>query len=223
MNDLFVSLIVIVVTGLMIGLIFLAVSRARMKKSGQVQQLALEKGWKYEAIKERLRSGYRLSAPGWVFETITASSGGPSAAGSSNVSSETHWISQQVHLPERMLLIGEQVGHPALGALGENLLQQAVQLLLGDEGADAAGLREIPAGSDLFQRRYMVWANDPADVERVLTPRLERVLLNWPGQPLPVIRFSSRGLRLDILHKRVEDLKELDAIITLGELLMETE
>ncbi len=223
MDDLTVSLLVVLGTGLVVAFIFLAVARAKKQKLAQIQQLAREKGWAYEAVRERLGAGYRLRGPGWTFEALTTSTGGPEAEGSSNVTSSTRWESDRAALPGHTLLIGERVGHPALGPLADTLLQQALKMILGDEAADAEGLSEIPAGSQTFQQRYMLWATDPADAERVLTPQVERVLLDWPLKPLPIVRLTPRGLRIDILHRRVEDLKEVEAIITLGKLLMVTE
>lgn len=223
MDDLTVSLLVVAGTGLAAAFIFLAAARAKKQKSAKIEQLAREKGWAYEAVRERLGAGYRLRGPGWTFEALTASTGGPEAEGSSNMTSSTRWQSERAALPGRMLLIGERVVHPALGPLADTLLQQALKMILGDEAGDAQGLSEIPAGSQAFQQRYMLWATDPADAERVLTPRVERLLLDWPLKPLPIVRLTPRGLRIDILHRRVEDLQELQAVITLGDLLMETE
>ena len=221
MSDITLSLIVIAVTALVVVVIFLAVGRAKRLKTEAFDLWALENGCVYTPVDERLASGHRVRGPGWSFEALTTSTGGPEAEGSSNVSSNTYWQSDRSALPAGLLLIGERVAHPALGPLADSLLPPMLKTLLGDKAADVQGLREVSAGSPAFQQLYMVWATDPADAERVLTPRVVSQLMAWPLIPPPLVRLSPRGCRIDIRNRRIEDVKDLERLITLGKVLME--
>jgi len=91
MDDITLSLIVILVTGLVVVLIFILVRRNRGELEKRLAQMALERGWRLELVKERLAYGQRIHHRDWVIELLTESSGKPEAEGSSNVAASTLW------------------------------------------------------------------------------------------------------------------------------------
>ena len=91
MDDITLSLIVILVTGLVVVLIFIMVRRNRGELEKRLAQMALERGWRLELVKERLAYGQRIHHQDWVIELLTESSGKPEAEGSSNVAASTLW------------------------------------------------------------------------------------------------------------------------------------
>lgn len=220
MNDLISSALVILATIILVAAIFLLSGRAKKKREGALRQLAAEHGWTFEFIRERLVWGYRMATAQWTFEAISRANNRSSEAGSSDVAHTTCWSSALLTLPERLVLIGERRATPDFGGFGALAMQKLMQILLGDELKLALGLKETQAGSEALRKKYWVWAHDPADAAQLLTPQVEHALLEWPGKPLPVIKLSTRGIRIEISNQRVEKTEDILAIVALGKLLL---
>ncbi|PKO05037.1 MAG: hypothetical protein CVU41_14090 [Chloroflexi bacterium HGW-Chloroflexi-3] len=73
MNDITLSLLVILATGLLVILIFVLVRRNRSEQEKQLTQMALERGRKLDLVKERLAYGQRIHHRDWVIELLTES------------------------------------------------------------------------------------------------------------------------------------------------------
>ncbi len=155
MNDITLTLLVILATGLLVVIIFVLVRRYRSEQEQHLAQMALERGWKLEVVREPLMYGQRIRHKDWQLDLLTQSSGGPEAAGSSNVTASTVW-----HAPGSgsTILIGPRTSQINLGGLGEALLRQVLQMALGSE---AEGLVEVQEGSQSFQKNFMIYARDP--------------------------------------------------------------
>ena len=213
MDDITLSLIVILVTALVVALIFILVRRKRGEQEKQLAQMALERGWRLELVKERLAYGQRIHHRDWVIELLTQSSGNPEAEGSSNVTASTVW-----RAPDggSTVLVGPRTTQISLGGLGETITRQLLQMALGEE---AEGLEEVKAGSDEFQKRYMIWAKDPEVVIRLINPFFESTLLNW-AKYAPMIIRTSEGLRIELRNSRLKKPEEIDTLAKLGEVLL---
>lgn len=210
MDDITLNLIVIAVLAVLGGLIFFLVRRQQAQNEQELLQLAAERGWKYEAIREPLAWGLKLTAPRWTLEALSRSSGREAGPGSSEVAMLTTW---HAPAPGSTFLFGPRTSPANLGGLGEMLQQQVLQLAL---GADANGLNEIQAGSAAFQQKYMLWAQNP---EVCLSPALEAALLAWKGVQ-PVIKRTSAGLTLELRGVRLSKPAEIRALVDLGEELL---
>ena len=213
MDEITLSLIVILVTGLLVVLIFVMVRRNRMEHEKRLAQMALERGWRLELVKERLAYGQRIHHRDWVIELLTQSSGNPEAEGSSNVTASTVWKSP---VTGSTVLVGPRTIQISLGGLGETLTRQMLQMALGDE---ADGLEEVKAGSEEFQKRYMIWAKDPEVVVRLINPFFESTLLNWVKYA-PLIKRTSQGLSIELRNFRLKKTEEIDLLVKLGEFLL---
>lgn len=211
MDDITLNLIVLLVFSLIGGLIFFIVRRKQADNEQNIIQMAAERGWKYESLREPLAWGLRLSSPRWTLESISRSSGREVESGSSNVAMFTTW---QAKAPGSTLLIGVRTSQANLGGFGDMMVRQVLQLAL---GADAAGLIEIQAGSETFRKKYMLWAQNPVDVS--LTLALESALLNWKGVK-PLIKRTSEGLTIELHGVRLQKTDEILALVQLGELLL---
>jgi hypothetical protein len=213
MDDITLNLIVLAVLALICGSIFLLVRRRQAENEQNIIQVAAERGWKYESLREPLAWGLRLSSPRWTLEALSRSSGQEVASGSSDVAMSTTW---QAHAPGSTLLIGERTSQANLGGFGDMMVRQVLQLAL---GADAADLTEIQAGSETFRKKYMLWAQDPVEAEKLLTPALESALLAWKGEK-PLIKRTSEGLTIELRGARLQKTDEILALVQLGELLL---
>lgn len=212
MNDIAQSIVVVIVVLLAAGVIFFFVRRNQARNQQELLQLANERGWKVEVIRERLAWGYRLTAPDWTLEAVSRSSGRESGPGSSDVAMQTVWQSPR---PGSTLLIGERRSQAELGQVGDMLVRQILSAAL---GADAAGLVEIEGLSPAFARQYMVWAQHPADLQ--LPFALQSILLNWQGQK-PLIKRTSQGITIEIKGVHLRKPADVSALAQLGEILLD--
>ena len=134
MSDIFSSLIMIAVTGVVILLIFFLVNRSKHHQQEQISQLTRERGWKHEPLRERLAWGLRLSTVEWVYEALSQSVGVESGSGSSNISLSTNWHSITPSTVTRVVLIGQKKNVSVVGPFAEMVINKMLATLL---GADA--------------------------------------------------------------------------------------
>ncbi len=213
MNDITLSLLVILAVGLVVVLIFVLVRKNRTEQEKLLKQMALERGWRLEVVRERLSSGYRIFHKEWQLDLLTQSSGGPEAEGSSNVTASTVW-----HAPGagNTILIGPRMTQINLGGLGEALIQQVLQMALGSE---AQGLMEVKEGSAPFQKDFMIWAKDAEDVRRVISPFLESSLMNWK-KFAPFVKRTKEGWSIELRNSNLKKPEDIVTLVKLGELLL---
>ena len=210
MDNITLNILVLVGFALVGGLIFYLVRQKSAADEQAILQLATEKGWKVEFIREPLLWGQRLISPRWTLESLSRASGKQTGPGSSDISMLTVW---QANIPGATILIGERQSQADLGTFGEMLMRQVLQQAL---GADADGLTEAKAGSEAFQQKYMLWAQKPEDVR--ITSSIEAALLNWKGNK-PLIRRTSEGLSIEQQGVQIKTRSEFEQIINLGEML----
>lgn len=216
MDDIFISLIVVFVTGMVVIGIFVLGRVAKKRKLLQVESLARQNGWGFTAIRERLRSGYQLKGPNWNIEALTYVSGTSVEPQQSNVSRKTTFRSESLYLAGRNLVIGPRPARVDLGSFGTRLQERLLQAVLGDS---ARGLAEVQVGSVDLLEHYMVLVNDERDAEELLSLRVQGALLALTAKK-PVIKLTQQGLEIcldQVYLSREEDIKTL---IQLGEALI---
>jgi len=119
----------------------------------------------------------------------------------------------QADLPGSILLIGPRTSEVNLGVLGDTLTRQVIQMAF---GADANGLKEVQTGSEAFHQKYILIAQNAAEVKILFDAELEAALVNWQGSPL-VIKRTSKGLSLELRDVRLQKPEDLLALVQLGE------
>jgi hypothetical protein len=214
MDDITLNLVALAFLAVLGGGIFLLVRRSQAVNEQKIRQMAAENGWKYISIREPLAWGLRLTCAQWTFEALSRSTGQETAPGSSDVVMTSCW---QADVPGRALLIGPRTSNANLGSLGEVLVRQVLQQYL---GAEAGGLNEVQTGSPSLREKYMVWAHDPAEMDRLLSQILEKDLLAWKGQPFLIKRLSGK-LSIELRGVRLQKADEIRSLIHLGELFLE--
>jgi hypothetical protein len=213
MDTITLNLIVLCALALIGGGIFWLVWRARSEDEQKILQFASEQGWKYESIREPLAWGMRLVSSKWTLESVSRSSGQESGSGSSDVSMSSTW---RADAPGSSLLIGPRTSQVNLGGFGDMLARQVLQLAL---GADSVGLVEIHCGSGNFREKYMIWAQDPLEAEKLVTPGLEAALLAYKREK-PLIKRTSGGLSIELRGVRLQKVDALRALIEVGEMFL---
>ena len=216
MDDIVVSLIIVMVTGVVVVGIFILTGRAKKRQLQHIETLAGQNGWQIEPIKERLRSGYQLTGFNWVLESLTYVSGHSEEPQQSNVSQKTIFRSESFYLPSRNLLIGPKPAQVGIGHLGTMLQEKLSQAVLGESARDIAAAQ---VGSVDFLERYMILANDPQDAIELLTPRVEQTLLALAAKK-PVVKLTQQGLEIKLDQVYLTLPEDVENFIHFGEALI---
>lgn len=223
MENLIPSLIVIAVSAVVIIAIFWFVNRNKVQQEQKIKEIASLRGWEYERIQEPLTAGYRLRGTSdgipWTLEGLTESNSHEAGPGSSDVSSSTRWISPTANPPGGMVVIGTRPPGSTTAAasmMGSTLVQAALRLMLGDLADAVSSLKEVPAGSESFRQRFMVWAHDEQDANRLISSNTESALMAWPENLPVIIKLGPSGL--EILHNKARLIKpaEINQFVELG-------
>lgn len=223
MEDLLLSIPVILATGVVVVAIFFFSQRANKTRAEKIRRVATEQGWQYEAIRERLTWGYRLKGEGWTLEAVTHSSESTAEGGSSPASHVTRWQANQPALPGRAVLIGARppgIGLDSLGGLGETILQKMLQMALGAQ--TAAGMGEVEAGSSSLRQRFLVVASDVTDAQHLLAAGLEQALLNWKIKETPLVKLTSNGLEIEVRDARLEKPEDILVMVRMGKVILDS-
>jgi len=216
MDDIALTLIVILVTGLLVILIFVLVRRNRSEQERKLAQMALERGWKHEIVREPLVYGQRLHHNQWTLELLNTSSGTSAAPGSSTVVSSTVWRAPQTG---STILIGRRTSQADLGGLGDALIHSILEMALGNE---ADGLVEVSAGTENFRKNFMIWTRDTETAKKLVTPFFESALLKWKNTS-PMLKRTTKGLQIELHDTRLKKVEDIEILVKLGDLLLSQE
>ena len=223
MDDIVSSLIVVAITGVVVILIFWLVARQKKQREATLKNMASMNGWIYESVNEPSVKGYRLRKGDWLIEGLNeATMTHTENTGSSNVTSMTRWFSKEIRLTDGIILIGPRQPEINLGAMGDFVMNVALQKLLGDEAQNAKGIERVELGSLELMQRYMIWTNQVETAKELLTMNVENALLNWPAKKVPpVIKYSYAGMEIKVQGFRIYDEQELYALIKIGNMLLD--
>lgn len=223
MSDLTSGLIVVAVTGVLIGVIFLLVGAQKKKRAADLRNLASMNGWSYEPVEEQLSSGWRLRKGEWMIEAINQTTKSASdSANSSTVNSLTCWVSDAVHMPDGMVLIGPHQPEVNFGGLGEMVKQVALRMMIGSEFDSAVGIERVELGSLELMSRYMVWTNREEIAKKLVYQQVEDALRAWPLKLPPVVKFSPAGLEIKVQGQRLYKEQDLYTLVKLGSTLLDS-
>jgi len=223
MNDLTTGLIIVVITGLLVGMTFLLVSWNKKQRETALRNLASKNGWVIEMVNDQIASGWRLRKGDWTIEALNQSSKSSSDNSSSTtVNSLTRWFTESVRMAEGMVLIGPHQPEINFGGLGEMVKMVALRLMVGDESNDAIGIQRVELGSLELMAKYMVWTNRDEIAKIFLDEPLENVLRAWPLKMLPVIKFSPKGLEIKIQGMRLTREQDIYALVKLGNTVLDS-
>ena len=223
MSDLTSGLIVVAITGALIGGIFLLVAAQKRKREAALRTLAGMNGWSFEPVEERLSSGWRLRKGDWMIESLNQTSHSSSDnSNSTTVNSLTRWVSDAARMTDGIVLIGPHQPEINFGGLGDMMMQMGLRLMIGDEADDAGGIQRVELGSLELMARYMVWTNREEIAKKLLDQLLENALREWPLKMPPVIKFSPAGLEIKIQGVRINKEQDIYALVKLGNTLLDS-
>ena len=217
MSDIVINALVIIGTAVVITVIFVLVFLRNKKKEQVLVALAQQKGWRYEKVKERLTSGYRLYGPHWTLEGLRESSESGSDSNSSSVRDYTLLRTSEVSFSPGVLMIGPKQPEINLGGISEVLKHAMLKLMVGDEADGAEGIQESLIGRMALRERYMVWTNQEEKAREVLTPEVENALILYPGKVPPVVKINPKGLEVKLISLRLQTPAEINGLVAIGE------
>lgn len=223
MDDILVSIIVVLVVALAIIALFVIIARKKKHLESALRQLALSSGWSYEKIDQVHRRGYVLRGEGWQMESVMEGSDRSSEAGSSDWSFMNKWSTDRIFVPNELVMIGPKtpnVQSGPFGALGNLVIQKVLHQMLGEDAHNAADLTEVFVGRTSFRDRYSVWATTQEATEKVLTYELENELLNWPMKEVPVIKINDHGVEITTRPGKLATPEEAQALVAIGKAVL---
>lgn len=217
MSDLTARLIVVGVTGLIIGLIFVLVAAQKKKRETGLRNLASLNGWSYESVEDKTSSGWRLRKGEWTIESLNQTTKSSSDnSNSSTVNSTTRWFSDAARMPDGIVLIGPHQPEINFGGLGDMVKMVALRLMIGSEFDSAIGIERVELGSLELMAKYMVWTNREEIAKKFLDDSLENALRSWPLKMPPLVKFSPEGLEIKIQGQRLFKEQDIYALVKLG-------
>ena len=178
--------------------------------------LATQKGWRYEKVNDRTKSGYRLYSNQWILEGLRETSESGSNSGSSNIRAYTRWYSTHVNFTPGIMLIGPKQPEINLGGISDVIKQAMLKLMVGDEADDALGIEESLIGRMSLRERYMVWTNQEERARDVLTPAVENALIRYPGKTPPVVKFNAKGIEVKLISQHLQKPVEIEGLVAIG-------
>ncbi|MBA4385969.1 MAG: hypothetical protein C0410_14615 [Anaerolinea sp.] len=223
MKDLTSGLIIVAITGLLVGMTFILVFWNKKQRETALRNLASINGWTVEIVNERNASGYRLRKGEWMIESLNQTSNNSSDNSSSTtVTSLTRWVSDAARMPEGIVLIGPQQPDINFGGLGEMVKQVALRVMIGSEFDNAVGIERVELGSLELMARYMVWTNREEIAKKLVDQPVENALRAWPLKLPPVVKFSPSGLEIKYQGPRLYKEQDITALAKLGNTLLDS-
>lgn len=216
MNDLSISIIVILVTGLFTVLVLVLTGRRRKLKTDAIKQMASSRGWRYEPIKDSAHEGFAIQGAEWRFESITSTNSDHSNNISISDKFPTCWSTESVRSEGGLVLIGPKVPSINIGGLGNFLLQQVLRIFLKDEADQINEIIEVHSDRPALENKYSIWAASEEEALRFLTFNVENSLLNWKLKELPVVKISRKGTAITMVNGQTQTPEEILAVIDLG-------
>lgn len=209
--------------------------RGEERVKGNLQSLAEKHNWQVDAHPRENRAYVLKGQQGEVSWELELYRGGRSRA------PLTLWKTSGASIPDGPILIGADLGGLSLNVAQEgnahDVPRPGWELLAKTPGMGVyplpypLGLAELDinpadltpqnAGSPTFQERFKVLGCSPSGARRILTPEIERQLLDWPQEgsavDLPVIIADRHGLSVRLNQDKPADQPALiEGLVKLG-------
>jgi hypothetical protein len=216
MEDLRISLLVIVFTGVLVGVIFYLVNLKKNTTEKAIRDLAAQKGWEYMPFKETLSWGYHLKSPQWILESVTETTGNSAELNQNNAAQYTRLTTSFLHIPGHLLINPHAAGSRPLNAMQLDLAQRAASFF---SSGVIDNLEEIHSGSSNLREHYSILGQPDCDTSSLFSPLVENSLLNWKGER-PWIRIGKDGMQIEIRNKNIQKPEEIGELVNLADSLI---
>ena len=230
MDDLMTSLLVILITSLLVGGLFLWLAWRKKQQTAALLSFVQQRGWEMIPINERLVSGYRLEgvteSVSWQYESLKTTQDTPAAPGSSEVQTIQRWHSERIGLPNSLVAMGPKTPGSEINlnssGMQSFIVQTALRMMLGDDAHLMNGLIQQPYGSAEFQAHYMIWAHHLEDVRRLLSSGVEQQMLGWKGNRAVLVKLKADGLDISLPRSASLTPADVEKLVELGVRLVQS-
>lgn len=214
MNDIYLSLLIVLAVGAAAGLIFWLDARRKKEVRLRMEAYCAQRGYRMEEIRQRLRREAVIRGNGWQLTTGVETSDVETQSGSAYTVAYTRWETGSAGGEGSPLLwVGTVPRAAAMPGGSLPLLLSA----FGITGMDAARL--VPLNAPLQDRFAMIAADEPALAQAVDT--VTRLLTDWPDD-WPLRASLGVGFTwFTITGRRFDRPQDLDRVIALGTGLLE--
>ena len=173
MEDLYLSLFIILLVGMVIGLIFYFHARKKRELRLRLEAYCSQHGYQMDEVKQRLHRAVVIQGDGWKLTTGVQSSDVETQSGSAYTSAYTRW--ETIPNAEEctpLIWLGTVSGSTAL--LGDKLLP--LLSMFGIDGMEHT--RFVELDESLNERFAMITTDRPALTQAGVD--ISRLLVEWP-------------------------------------------
>ncbi len=214
MNDIYLSLLIVLAVGAAAGLIFWLDARGKKEVRLRMEAYCAQRGYRMEEVRHRLRRETVIRANGWRLTTGIEASDVETQSGSAYTVAYTRWQTDPAGREGSPLLwVGTA---PRAAVLPGGSLPQLLAAF-GIAGMDAAQL--VPLNAPLQDRFAMIAADEPALSQAV--DAMTRLLADWPENWPLRVSVGMDFARFTITGRRFDQPGDLDRVIALGTGLLE--
>jgi len=209
-----IGLVVILLALAVVAVVFSVSAHHRRRRSLLLLAYSAGHNWQYQEEKECLRSAFIILGERWRLEAGAQAEQSSSESGSPNVVLYTRWKSHQTGQLAPILRFGTV-------PIATNMpLSAAIPLLSALVFSnEESSLAPLPLKAPL-DRRFVLLAQPDAKPD-VLGDRAEGLLAAWPDGWELHGKTDREGISLYIPGKRLDNPRDLDVIIDLGQALLE--
>ncbi len=209
MEDIYLSLLVILPVGMVIGLIFYFTARKKRELLQRLKAYCEQYGYQMDEVNQRLHRAVVIQGNGWKLTTGVQSSDVETQSGSAYTHAYTRWETIPITEKETPLIwLGTVSGSTSM--LGNNLLP-----LLTIFGIDGTEHIHIVVLEEPLQRRFAMVADELPGISEA-GAEMSRLLTDWPENwPLRAM-LGMYSAQLTISGKKFSKPEDLDRIIRMG-------
>jgi hypothetical protein len=227
MDDIVVSLIIVVITAAGIIALFVYLGQKKKHKQQALEQAAKENGWLLERVEKPLLSGYRVSGRmmegNWTLEALAKASSNESGPGSSEVSKTTEWVTTDLTNEKGAFVFGPAMGpvsRMSNSALGSTIIQMALRIMIGKDAEWVNKLSQVDIPHSILGKKFLAFTDNEKDITQLITPAVEKAVINLPGKMEPIIIWNQSGLAIKVINQNYENPEVWKALIEFGKTLL---
>jgi len=209
MEDVYLSLFVILPVGMAIGLIFYLAARKKRELHQRLEAYCEQHGYQMREISQRLHRAVVIQGNGWKLTTGVQSSDVETQSGSSYTNAYTRWETiPNIEKDAPFIWLGTVPGPTSL--LGDNLMP-----LLSMFGIDGMEHMHIVALDEPLQRRFAMVADELPGLSQA-SAEMSRLLQDWPENWPLRATLGPNLAQINVSGTKLDKPEDLDRIIQIG-------
>ena len=219
MDDLMLSLYVLLGTLLLAVLIFLLMRRAASRREEALAAYCAQNGYRLTTLREATAREIRIEADGWQLISSMRARHNSGESGNSGWRRETEWFCTKENLLRQTFALQLSEGAADFDRLPSwvrDAALAAVRLWLGDELKSLDSVRTVPFSG---ARTGVVFETAPQAADAALEP-LRFALQSYHGALPLYLESSSARVRLHVPGAAINSAEEADQLLRVARLLL---